>query len=509
MRILFACYFELPHYGGLSRYVDTLKRELEEHGHQVDILSHHQGMQKIYKFSYRPNKFGWAVTGREIDKSTNCQEHTATIKDVIDHQVYQYYEQNLPHVDPRIRWREIERYTFEVAASLLDLSEYDLIHTHDILSTRALWRVKPADVPLVATVHGILATEYINSGEIKSKRSLMWKYALAEEYFGHMSTDATIVPTNWQKRQLRTKYTVPSRKINVIPYGMELYPFLKQLNFDPYPPLNHEQKSEGKFVIACPARLVPEKDHKTLMQALSILKETRKDFVCWLIGDGSLRFELELQAKQSGIRDHIVFFGARWDVPALLRMSDVVVLASIQDMHPFTLMEAQVAGKPCVASDAGGIPEVVRNGATGMIFQTGNSGQLARRLLKLMDNPQLRSQLAQDAMELGRVRYDSKTLYKKTMRIYQQVLNGRKSSTQFTVEEPDLSGQYGLTKARKLKENTISRLFGFDLDDSDFDFGKWRTIRKKCPTNYSIPDMAFIRVLAGGKQKARDWAKKG
>ncbi len=496
MKILFVCYFELPHYGGLSRYVYTLKKELEEHGHQVDILAHHPGMNKIYKFNYVPNEFGWTLTGAEIDKTVGHRLEQPTIKDVIDHQVFRYYENALPHVDPRIRWREIERYTFEVAAALLNLNDYDLIHTHDILSTRALWRVKPKNTPLVATIHGILATEYLNSGEITSKDSLNWKYAVAEEYYGHISTDATIVPTKWQKVQLSTLYGVPADKINVIPYGMDLEPFLTQLKHDPYPHLTEEQKNPGKFVIACPARLVPEKDHKTLIDALAILKEKRKDFVCWFIGDGNLRYELEVQAKQLGVRENIVFFGARWDVPALLRLSNAVVLASIQDMHPYTLMEAQVAGKPCVASNAGGIPEVVKHKRTGLIFETGNSAQLAESILELMNNTQLRLKLALSAAVRGRERYSSKTLFEQTMNVYRQAIETRNASPQDSGNVPNLIGKYGLIKTRVGQEDVVSNIFGFDLDYSKFDSEQWSQILKCVPTDYSIPDAAYVQVLA-------------
>jgi glycosyltransferase involved in cell wall biosynthesis len=500
LKILHVCYFELPHYGGLSRYVYTLKKELEDHGHQVDILSHHPGMTKIYKYNYVPNEFGWNLTGAEIDKSVGLRPEQPTIKDVIDHQVYRYYENELPHVDPRIRWREIERYTFEIAAALLNLNEYDLIHTHDILSTRALWRVKPKHIPLVATIHGILATEYLNSGEITSKDSLNWKYAVAEEYYGHLSTDTTIVPTNWQKIQLSTLYGVPAEKIKVIPYGMNLDPFLTQLKHEPYPHLKEEQKNPGKLVIACPARLVPEKDHKTLIEALRILKEKRQDFVCWFIGDGNLRYELELQAKQSGVRENIVFFGARWDVPALLRLSNIVVLPSIQDMHPYTLMEAQVAGKPCVASDAGGIPEVVKHKRTGLIFEKGNSVQLAQSILALMNDTRLRLELAAHASFRGRERYSSQRLFEQTMNIYTQTIETKQSSTQDSRNVPDLSGKYGLVKTRVGQENAVSNIFGFNFDYSKFDSERWSRILECVPTDYSIPDTAFIEVLAEQKE---------
>jgi glycosyltransferase involved in cell wall biosynthesis len=495
LKILLACYFSLPHVGGVNSYLETVKSELEEHGHQVDMLAHRQDMKSIYKYSYLPHEFGRTVSGGEIDKSTNHHKKQ-TIKDVIDNQLYQYYEQNLPQVDPHIRWREVERYTFEIAAALLKLDGYDLIHANDILSTRALWRVKPKRIPLVATIHGLVSAEYLHSGMIKSRESLGWKYAVAEEYCGHMSADATIIPTKWQKGQLHADYGVPGDKITVIPYAFDLAPFLEKLLHQPYPPLRAGELQANKLTIACPARLVPEKDHKTLIEALSIVKRKRNDFVCWLIGEGKLRDELEMQAEKWGVSENLVFLGERWDVPALLRLADIVVLASIQDMHPFSLMEAQVAGKPCVASDAGGIPEVVRHGETGLIFEAGNRLQLAERILQLMSNPGLRSRLGANAAARGKRRYSAKTLYEKTMDVYLQAIAAKKSTAESTViETPNLTGNHGLIKTRSNQDDDVKNIFAFQVEPAKFDPQQWSTVLQHVPADYSIPDPAFIRAV--------------
>ncbi|WP_019638554.1 glycosyltransferase [Paenibacillus fonticola] len=94
-------------------------------GHSVGIFAHLPDMQNYYM----PNN------GRKLEK--------AKVKDPIYEKIYGYYEREMRHVDPWIRWRDIERYCFEVAATAFGLQQYDLIHTQDIVSTRALWRVKP------------------------------------------------------------------------------------------------------------------------------------------------------------------------------------------------------------------------------------------------------------------------------------------------------------------------------------------------------------------------------
>ncbi len=183
--------------GGVDVYVRLLKEQLERAGHQVDVLAHHPDMAHYY-----------LVNGGEMVEKW-------PIKSVIYDKVMRFFQRFLSHVDPWIRYREIERYCFEVAASLFDLKQYDVIHTQDIISTRALSRVKPPSTALVATIHGLLAKEHLISGEIRSKESLAWKYASDEEYYGCISADSTIVPAHWLRREL-AQFGVPPQMLTVI-----------------------------------------------------------------------------------------------------------------------------------------------------------------------------------------------------------------------------------------------------------------------------------------------------
>ncbi|MFC4765818.1 glycosyltransferase family 4 protein [Effusibacillus consociatus] len=473
MKILLVTYWYLPHVGGVNTYIEMLKKEFEEHGHQVDVLAHYPDMKNIYLVN----------TGKIIDKSP--------VKDIVYDEVYRYYHNNLSHVDPWIRWREIERYTFELMATLFNLDQYDLIHSQDIVSTRALWRVKPNHVPLVATIHGILATEHLNSGQIASKDSFPWKYAEEEEFYGHISSDQTIVSTKWQKEELSSKFRIPKDKLNVIRYGIELSSFLVQMNREPSPPV---QKDPNQLVIACPARLVPEKGHQTLIEALSILKEKRDDFVCWLIGDGLLRKELETYCEQKGITHKIIFMGNRTDVPALLNKADIMVLPSLQEMHSFAIMEAAIAGLPIVASNVGGIPEMIEHGKTGLIFEKEHSTQLADRLFEVMSNEKIRNQLGKDAKAWGMKEFTSKAVYERTMAVYNQALQTSTSVSRSTVEAPDLDGQYGLTNSGGIQRYYPESIFKFDVM-RQFDPDVWDSVVNSLPLDYSIPDTSFVQTL--------------
>jgi glycosyltransferase involved in cell wall biosynthesis len=395
VKILLATYWHLPHVGGVSTYVYDLRRKLERMGHEVDILAHYPDMQKYYM----PNN------GKFLEKQK--------VRDLIYEKVLGFYNQHLPQVDPWIRWREIERYCYETAATFFNLTKYDLIHTQDIISTRALWRVKPMHVPLIATIHGCLATEYLISGEIQERNTLPWTYAAAEEYYGATSTDVTIVPTEWLRNLYVEEFNIPGDHLKVIPYGMDIDLFLQRMDHRP----SLERPSDKK-VLACSARLVPVKGHKHLLDALAKLRDERTDWICWIIGNGPLRKELEQQSNQLNLENHVIFLGNREDVPSLLKQSDVVVLPSLQDNHPFAIMEAQVAGKPVVVSDAGGIPEMVEHGQTGLVSPAGDTELLYQNLKTILLDENLYRRISERARERAMVQWDMKTMVTRTVDVY-------------------------------------------------------------------------------------------
>ncbi|WP_199623716.1 glycosyltransferase family 4 protein [Paenibacillus alkalitolerans] len=399
MRILLASYFYLPHVGGLWTHVSHLQRTLEKLGHQVDIFGHHPDMQKYY----------FVNSGRSVDKSK--------IKDPIYNNMVRYFLRERNDVVEWIRWKEIERYSYEAALVYFGLEKYDLIHAQDIISTRALWRVKPERIPLISTIHGCLATEYLHSGEIKHTNSQEWRYAAKEEHYGASSSHLTIVPTQWLKNVLSSNFRVPENHIRVIPYGMDIDSFSRRMEAE-----SSLARPLNKKLLICPARLVPVKGHKTLLEALSMLKKVRSDWVCWFLGDGALRASLSEQARRLNLQHDVLFLGERSDLPSIMKQADILVLPSLQDNQPFSIMEAQIAGKAIVASDAGGIPEMVTHGETGLIFPKGDSKALYSRLNKVLSNDELRNRLGNNAQNWGRAHWSLGLRIGQTLQLYEQVM---------------------------------------------------------------------------------------
>jgi hypothetical protein len=132
-----------------------------------------------------------------------------------------YHEAHYQEIENWIIWQDIARYTFELAAAyLVDVKEYDVIHTQDIFSTRILSRIMPASKPLVATIHGLYFESAMKMGHIPKEDTPRWKYHRMWEYYGATSANLTIVP-QWLKQEYSGKFGVPEEQMITDPYVLD------------------------------------------------------------------------------------------------------------------------------------------------------------------------------------------------------------------------------------------------------------------------------------------------
>ncbi|CAI6032084.1 glycosyltransferase family 4 protein [Cohnella sp. JJ-181] len=380
MRILLATYWLIPHVGGVWAFMDQIRKALERRGHQVDLLGHSPDYTRYHILN----------DGREFVKA----DVMPMIESKLSASGGMHYLD-----DPVIRQYETDRYCLELAAAYFGLGGYDIIHTQDVFSARSLSRVKPKHTPLVAHIHGSVAVElrahFRDHPELGiGEQSPAWRYCHAIEYYGANSADIAVTANQWMKGLLTRDFDVNPSRVEVFPYGIEIETFRARSL-----PMTPVCKPVGKKVIACSARLTFVKGIDLLIAALAQLKAIRQDWVCWLIGDGELRADLERQARELGLQDEIVFWGFRQDAPALLAMSDIFVHACILDNQPISVIEAQLAGAAVIVSDAGGLPEMVEHGRTGIVFPSRNTDMLRAHMNYLLEHEAYRLQLADSARQ--------------------------------------------------------------------------------------------------------------
>jgi glycosyltransferase involved in cell wall biosynthesis len=150
---------------------------------------------------------------------------------------------------------------------------------------------------------------------------------------------------------------------------------------------------EHELVVGILAALRPEKDHETFLRAAAMVAAGAPMARFLIVGDGERRSKLETLATQLGIRDRVVFTGARHDIPDVLGSMDVFVLSSFAvECLPIALLEAMASSLPAVCTSVGGIPEMVEDGVTGYLVPSRDPIALADRVVILLRSPELRRQ---------------------------------------------------------------------------------------------------------------------
>src|SRR5262245_34901748 len=147
-------------------------------------------------------------------------------------------------------------------------------------------------------------------------------------------------------------------------------------------------------VVGAVSRLAWKKGIRHLLEATPRILDAVPDARVVIAGDGPLREELMSQATAQGIRDRVLFLGSRSDTVELMAAFDVFVLPSVIQRMSNALLEAMAVGRPVVATDVGGNPEVVGDGEPGLLVPAGDPHQLAAAVVKLLGAPEM-------AVEMG------------------------------------------------------------------------------------------------------------
>ena len=153
------------------------------------------------------------------------------------------------------------------------------------------------------------------------------------------------------------------------------------------------------LVIGTVGRLQPVKDQVRLLHALHALRSQVARAVLVIVGDGSMRAELERKAESLGLSDSVRFLGDRDDVPRLLSGMHVFALPSRSEGYSLALLEACASALPIVATDVGGNADIVRDGINGRLVAQGDESALASALCELCLDPPLAERMGRSGRE--------------------------------------------------------------------------------------------------------------
>lgn len=151
------------------------------------------------------------------------------------------------------------------------------------------------------------------------------------------------------------------------------------------------------FVLGFIGRLVPNKGLHYLIDEVSILKKEHDNIKLLIVGDGSLIDSLKRKVKKLDLIDNVQFAGERRDIVDILSCIDIFVMPSVKEGLPNALLEAMAMRRPVIATNIGGIPEVVENNKTGILIESGKPKALAESVKRLKENGELARSMGNEA----------------------------------------------------------------------------------------------------------------
>jgi len=218
----------------------------------------------------------------------------------------------------------------------------------------------------------------------------------------------------------------PSRVIS-IPTGVDL------VRFHPQPPDAALRKSLGVGsqgpLVGALTFLRPEKGMEVLIEAVRLLKNTIQTLQCLIIGDGGEKLKLLARIRELGLEDCVHMVGFRQDIPALLTLLDVVVIPSFEEGIPQSLTQALAMKRPVVASAVGGVPEVVKDGVTGLLVPPRNPTILSEKIAFILNNPSVGARMGQVGRQVIQERYSMEGMLTQTENMYRRLCQPVSSSS--------------------------------------------------------------------------------
>jgi glycosyltransferase involved in cell wall biosynthesis len=240
------------------------------------------------------------------------------------------------------------------------------------------------------------------------------------------SADTPVAVSRAAAQRLSRLARLPAEAIRVLPNGIDVDAYASPDPERARARLCGELSIPGDArLVLLPAVLRPGKGHDTLLEALPALEARSGRVRVLLAGAGELEEELRRKAERHA--DLLHFLGHRTDMPELMAAADLVILPSQAEALPTVLIEAAAAGRPVVATRVGGVPEVVKDGRTGILVPPGDPVALAEAVTSLLNDPERRSAFGERAARVARDRFSLDRQAERTVALWEDTIRGGSS----------------------------------------------------------------------------------
>jgi len=308
--------------------------------------------------------------------------------------------------------------------SLIRLCKYiyeikpQIVHTHTA-KAGAIGRIaaKIMRVPIIIhTFHGHVFHSYFKPFKTKL-------FILLEKFFSLLSDKIIVISKN-QYEDIVNKYRVATpNKTCIIPLGFQFETFRIKADKNELRFRKIFGFSEKDIIVASVGRLVPIKNHNMFIDCASKFKHYDKHPVKFVIvGDGELRSQLESYINQLGLNDFVTITGWVTNMAQVYQEVDLLVLTSNNEGTPVTIIEANAMGIPVVATNVGGIPDIIINGENGFLVPPNDIESMSKMLKILIEEPLVRKQMGEQGKIIAQKHFDANRLTQDIDNLYKHFL---------------------------------------------------------------------------------------
>lgn len=374
MRIGITCY---PTYGGSGVVATELGKKLADLGNEVHFIS--------YALPYRLNSFSSQLFYHEVD--------------VVHYPLFEY-----------------PPYCLSLASKMAEIIEYqnlDIMHVHYAIphatsAYLAKQMLKDIDLKYVTTLHG---TDITLLGSDPSFFKIT-KFSIEQ------SNGITAVSEFLKKKTIEVFQT--NSEIEVIP---NFVPFdVNAIQVDKK--MRRCYAEDDEFIISHISNFRPLKRITDIIPVIKNIDPKYKIRML-MIGDGPDRSKIEKQCRQEKLCDRIKFLGKQENISQLLSLSDITLIPSASESFGLVALESMACGVPVVSTNAGGLPEVNRNGETGFTQDVGDIQGLAKAIETLLSDRKLAARFGQNGKEVAANEFSEDIIIPKYLQYYEKILNER------------------------------------------------------------------------------------
>ena len=375
MKIGITCY---PTYGGSGAVATELGLELAQRGHEVHFVS--------YARPFRLDPFRERVFFHEVEME--------------DYPLFEH-----------------PPYSLALAVALHDTArkhELDLVHVHyAIPHATSAWIAhemlgEERDLKIVTTLHG---TDITLVGLHPSFHAIT--------RFSILRSHGLTAVSKFLKRETVRDFTVPEERVEVIPNFIDIGVYRPGL----VPSHRATLAPDREKIVMHISNFRAVKRAEDVVSVFAKLTAKQPSRLV-LVGDGPERPRVLMRAEELGVRDRVMFLGKHTSVHEVLSCADLFLLPSASESFGLVALEAMACGAPVVASNVGGLPEVIEHGTSGYMFDVGDIDAMAEAGLRIMGDDEHWRSLSEAGRALAEERFSSERVVPQYERYYEQVLRG-------------------------------------------------------------------------------------